>query len=236
MKIKAKLLMGIGLLFAMIVLLTALSTIYINKLSSDTKNILVANYSTLDYLRKMQIGLDNNLSDTENLALFKSNLLLQQKNITEVGEKELTDSLAKSFDELKQNLFDTQLIHKIRRNISDIMLLNMQAIRRKSNIAQKTADASLLWITLAGTICFLIAFVMFANLPGNVANPIKELTASIKQVAAENYSERVHFEKHNEFGELASSFNTMAEKLEEYKASSLDKLMIEKTRIETLIN
>ncbi|MGH2564686.1 MAG: PAS domain-containing sensor histidine kinase, partial [Ginsengibacter sp.] len=90
MKIKAKLLMGIGLLFAMIVLLTALSTIYINKLSSDTKNILVANYSTLDYLRKMQIGLDNNLSDTENLALFKSNLLLQQKNITEVGEKELT--------------------------------------------------------------------------------------------------------------------------------------------------
>ena len=236
MKIKAKLLAGIGLLFAMIVLLTALSTIYINKLSSDTKNILVANYSTLDYLRKMQIGLDNNLSDTENLSLFESNLLLQQKNITEVGEKGLTDSLTKSFNELKQNLSDTQLIHKIRRNISDIMLLNMQAIRRKSNIAQKTADASLLWITLAGAICFLIAFVMFANLPGNIANPIKELTASIKQVAAENYSERVHFEKHNEFGELASSFNTMAEKLEEYKASSLDKLMIEKTRIETLIN
>ena len=98
MKIKAKLLAGIGLLFAMIVLLTALSTIYINKLSSDTKNILVANYSTLDYLRKMQIGLDNNLSDTENLSLFESNLLLQQKNITEVGEKVLTDSLTKSFN------------------------------------------------------------------------------------------------------------------------------------------
>ncbi|NCA22869.1 MAG: PAS domain-containing protein, partial [Crocinitomicaceae bacterium] len=37
-------------------------------------------------------------------------------------------------------------------------------------------------------------------------------------------------------GELAKSFNTMAEKLEEYNSSNLAKLMMEKKRIETLIN
>jgi nitrogen fixation/metabolism regulation signal transduction histidine kinase len=92
------------------------------------------------------------------------------------------------------------------------------------------------WVTLVGTICFLIAFILLVNLPGNIANPVKELTGSIKQIAAQNYSQRVHFEKHNEFGELATAFNSMAQKLEEYKAGNLEKLMIEKRRIETLIN
>ena len=112
----------------------------------------------------------------------------------------------------------------------------MQAIQRKSNKAQSTAEESIFWISIAGTICFLIALTMLFNLPGNIANPIKELTTSIKEIAAQNYSQRLHFEKHNEFGELASAFNTMAEKLEEYKAGNLEKLMMEKKRIETLIN
>jgi len=67
-------------------------------------------------------------------------------------------------------------------------------------------------IALAGTFCFLIAFVLLVNLPGNIANPVKELTESIKEIAAQNYSKRVHFDKHNEFGDLANAFNTMAQK------------------------
>jgi PAS domain S-box-containing protein len=82
----------------------------------------------------------------------------------------------------------------------------------------------------------MIAFILLINLPGNIANPIQELTKSIRQIASEKYCERVHFEGHNEFGELAKSFNTMAKKLEEYNNSNLSKLMIEKKRIETLIN
>ena len=45
-----------------------------------------------------------------------------------------------------------------------------------------------------------------------------------------------NYETHDEFGNLAKSFNTMAEKLQEYSDSSLSKLMMEKKRIETLIN
>ena len=236
MKIKIKLLLGVGLLFAMIILLTLFSILFVNKLSGDTKNILVANYNTLDYSRKMEIALNNNINLPDNQKLFIENLQLQRKNVTEVGEQELTDSLALHYAGLQRNSSDSALLLRVREDINDIMLLNMQAIQRKSKIAEDSAETSRFWITLLGTICIIIALTMLFNLPGNIANPIKELTASIKQIATGNYSQRIHFAKQNEFGELAASFNTMAEKLEEYQASSLQKLMIEKKRIETLIN
>ncbi len=236
MKIKAKLFLGIGLLFAMIVLLTAIGSIYINKLSADTNNILTANYNSIDYSRQMLIALNQDGFNKSSITTFETNLKKQQNNITETGEQQLTDQLAANFNKLKNNPADTALLATVHDDVTDIMLLNMQAIERKSSVAKKTADTATLWIALAGTFCFLIAFVLLVNLPGNIANPVKELTESIKQIAAQNYSKRVHFDKHNEFGDLANAFNTMAQKLEEYKTSNLEKLMMEKKRIETLIN
>ncbi len=236
MKIKQKLQLGIGLLFAMILLLATMSIYYVHKLSSDTKNILVDNYNTLDYSRKMQMAIDNNILLSQNRQVFAENLALQQKNITETGEAELTASLATHFGLLQQNLSDTQQIASIRKDLSNIMLLNMQAIQRKNKIAGQTSDNSIFWISILGTICFIIAFTLLFNLPGNIANPVKELTRSIKEIAERNYGRRLHFDKKDEFGDLAASFNTMAEKLEEYQASSVQKLLIEKKRIETLIN
>ncbi len=231
MKIKQKLQLGMGLLFAMILLLASLSVFYIHRLSNDTKNILVANYITLDYSRKMQMALDNNIELPKNQQLFSENLALQQKNIAETGEAELTSSLATHFGLLQQNFNDSQLVKNIRRDISNIMLLNMQAIQRKNKVAETTSDNSIFWISIMGTICFIIAFTLLFNLPGNIANPIKELTDSIKEIAERNYSRRLHFNKKDEFGELAASFNTMAEKLEEYQASSVQKLLMEKKTI-----
>lgn len=112
----------------------------------------------------------------------------------------------------------------------------MEAIERKSSIADATADNAVLWVSVIGTSCFVIAFILLINLPGNIANPIRELTESIKEIANQNYQKRVHFEDHNEFGDLAESFNIMAKKLEEYSDSKLDKIIKRKKRIDTLIN
>ncbi len=236
MKIKSKLFLGVGLLFGMIVLLTALSTIFVTKLASDSKNILVANYNTIDYARQMQIALNENTADVKGFEKFADNLKKQQANITEVGEKELTDKLAADFKTLQRNNKDSAINNIIRTDLTDIMLLNMQAIQRKSAVAENTANNAKLWIAVVGALCFLIAFSLLLNLPGNIANPVKELTESIQAIAAQNYSQRVHFEKRNEFGDLANAFNTMAQKLEEYKNSNIEKLMMEKKRIDTLIN
>lgn len=225
------------MLFMMIIILSLVSAYSVFSIKKDTENILKANYNTLEYSRNMLSALDGISTDEDKaIAVFESNLKKQFVNITEVGEDKVTSNLSASFVLLKKNRNDNSIKAQIRQDIFEIMKLNMNAIKQKSDVAKTTAETANLWIACVGTFCFLIAFNLLINLPNNIANPIKELTASIKEIANRNYSERVHFYNHNEFGDLAKSFNTMAQKLEEYSNSSLHKLTFEKKRLETLIN
>lgn len=235
MKIKTKLTLGVGLLFLLIVLLVALGVRQVHVLSNDTKNILVANYNSLDYSRNMLKELDKIENENQSFQHLDSFLKLQTRNITEIGEKELTKNLIEDVAIYEKNK-SKENTNEIRKDLNDIMKLNMDAIHLKSIVASKTAHSAILWISITGAACFIIAFTLLINLPSNIANPIKDLTESIRQIAAKNYHQRVYFEDHNEFGDLAKSFNTMAEKLQEYNDSNLATLMMEKRRVETLIN
>lgn len=234
MKVKTKLTLGVGLLFLLIIILSIVGAVNIIALKNDTDNILTTNYYSLQYCRNMLAELEQ--GPEANIPKFETNLNNQQKNITEIGEAELTQEVRNNFEIYKNAIGDPITSVSIRKGLFQIMDMNMQSIQRKSEVAKITADKAVLWIAISGMLCFLIAFLLLVKLPSNIANPIRELTESIKQIAAKNYSERVNFESHSEFGQLARSFNTMAEKLEEYNNSNLAKLMMEKKRIETLIN
>ena len=237
MRIKTKLNLGVGLLFLMIIILSLVSAFYIFSIKKDTENILKANYNTLEYSRNMLLSLDEISTDADHAIItFKKNLQNQTQNITESGEKKVTDNLKENFTLLEKNTADEAVKTQIRRDIFAIMKLNLDAIKQKSDVAKRTAETANFSIAIVGTLCFLIAFNLLVNLPNNIASPIKELTLSIKEIANKNYSERVHFTNHNEYGDLAKSFNTMAQKLQEYNNSNLYKLFFEKKRLETLIN
>ncbi|OXA85653.1 sensor histidine kinase [Flavobacterium hercynium] len=237
MRIKTKLNLGVGLLFLMIIILSLVSAYSVFLIKEDTENILKANYNTLEYSRNMILSLDEiKISTDHKKHIFKENLDKQSLNVTEPGEKEATANLKRNFALLEKNNFNEAIKAKIRQDIFAIMKLNLDAIKQKSDIAKKTAETANFSIAIVGTLCFLIAFNLLINLPNNIANPIKELTLSIKEIANKNYSERVHFTNHNEYGDLAKSFNTMAQKLQEYNNSNLYKLFFEKKRLETLIN
>ncbi|KFF07804.1 ATP-binding protein [Chryseobacterium luteum] len=236
MKLKTKLTLGVGLLFLLIVLLSVIGSVYINKLKSETEKILTANYNSLEFSKNMLLALDKISTDSA-IAVndFQKNNKLQEKNLTESGEKEATQSLNLHFNSyLKQASPEKEKL--IREDLAKIMSLNMKGIERKSDIAVVTAGNATFWIVSLGTVCFLIAFILLFNLPQAIAEPINQLTFSIRQIAAKNYNERVHFKGGEEFSSLADSFNTMAEKLQEYESSSLSKQLMDKKRIETLVN
>ncbi|REC47322.1 ATP-binding protein [Chryseobacterium pennipullorum] len=236
MKLKTKLTLGVGLLFLLIVLLSVIGSVYINKLKSDTEKILTANYNSLEFSKNMLLALDNISTDSAvAIADFRKNNRLQEKNLTEFGEKEATQNLNLHFSSyLKERTSDKEKL--IREDLARIMSLNMKGIERKSDIAIITAENATFWIVSLGTVCFLIAFILLFNLPQTIAEPIDQLTFSIRQIADKNYNERVHFKGSEEFSGLAESFNIMAEKLQEYESSTLSKQLMDKKRIETLVN
>jgi len=234
-KLKTKIALGGIFLFALLILVGAVSFFYLNRLSEESKAIIKANYETLNYSREMLNELDSLQKNKNDLERFEKNLQLQESNITEPGEKELTTSLRKNFNILKEGTNDSlQLL--IRKDISKIMQINLQAIDKKNQAAQKSAEKAKTIITIILTVCILVGFTFIFNFPSLVASPIAKLTEAIKAIANKKYGERIHMDRKDEFGDLANAFNTMAERLDEYEHSNLSKILFEKRRAEAVIN
>jgi hypothetical protein len=100
-KLKTKVALGGVFLFALLILVGAVSFYYFNRLSDESKAIVKANYETLNYSREMLNELDSFSKNTDGLETFEKKLQLQENNITEPGEKEITASLRKNFNVLK---------------------------------------------------------------------------------------------------------------------------------------
>lgn len=236
MRLKTKLSLGLIFLFVVIVLFGVLGLFYINRLSEDGRLVLQNNHESLVYCNRMMQALEDLQTDKNALNTFRENLKKQQANITEVGEKEATDELTRNFNELLTNPSDASNYADIRRSITKIQELNEMAILRKNAIAQKTAERAKDILTILFTVLTLVAFTFIFNLPGIISDPIASLSEGIRAIAAKNYKKRMYLRQGDEFGELADSFNTMAEKLDEYENSNLAKIKFEKSRIETIIN
>ena len=235
-KLKTKVALGGLFFFALLITVTVVSFFYFNKISLDAKNIVRDNYETLNYSREMLRVLDSLGDSGSAFDVFEKNLRLQEDNITEPGERELTESLRQNFNRLKEKGQADSLAFSIRSNINDIMKVNLKAIDTKNQAAQAAADKAKTIVTICITICLLLGFTFLFNFPSLVASPVAKLTEGIKAVANKNYSERIHLNRKDEFGELAEAFNTMAERLNEYEHSNLAKILFEKQRAEAVIN
>lgn len=237
-KLKTKVALGGIFLFALLILVGGVSFYYLNRLSEDTKRIVKDNYETLNYTRDMLRELDEVKGKDKDAALnnFENNLRSQEKNITEPGEKESTASLRQHFEALKSGHQADSLPALMRKDIVRIMEVNLQAIDKKNQTAQASAQGAKTIITIILTICFLISITFLYNFPSLVASPVASLTEGIRAIANKNYGQRLHLNRKDEFGELANAFNSMAEKLDQYEHSNLSKILFEKQRAETVIN
>lgn len=236
MNIKSKLTGGLVFLFVLILLFGILSIYYINRLSNDANVILKNNHESLVYCNQMLRALNRIGADSTQRQLFDRYLMKQEENITEAGEEQSTLRLRKAFDLFLEQPADTARIEVMREAIYDIETLNQTAILRKNKIAMDTAEGAKIWLSLIFTTLALIALSFVVNFPDVISKPIRVLSEGIKEIANKNYDKRIHLQQQDEFGMLASTFNSMAEKLHEYEHSNLARISFEKKRIETIIN
>ncbi|QHV94411.1 sensor histidine kinase [Spirosoma endbachense] len=235
MTIKSKLSLGLAFMFAIILGLGGLGVYYLNELANDSQAILKDNYISLQYVSDMQKALLVRTSDPDAFQQFDENLHKQEANVTEEGEQEITAALRRDFNRLKAIPTDTAATKRLQSNLLQLDDINRQAMFRKNGTAEKTATDALLLLAVVGTFCFLIVLSFVVNFPSYIARPVRELTRGIREITSRNFEERLHFRSSDEFGELARSFNSMAQKLDEYEHSNLAKLLFEKKRIDTLI-
>jgi NtrC-family two-component system sensor histidine kinase KinB len=237
MRIKTKVTLGVVFLFTVIILIGAVGLYYVTRLSEDSQNILKDNYESLEYTKRIIKNCDSLFVDSA--IAFQSierNVELQEQNITEPGEQQATGELRQAFEKVKNTMISPENVRAIRKACFDIQEVNMNAIVRKNRATHQTASNASTYVIIIVTIFSLITFTFTVNFPGYVANPIMQLTHSIKSIAEKKYEERLHFDRKDEFEELAEAFNQMAEKLDEYEHSNLAGILFEKKRIETIIN
>lgn len=252
-RIKTKLWLGLGFLIVMILVTGLIGSYYLYKTSKAAEQIIQDNYESIVYTNEMVAELDRLQRDMiggspgNELAQpfaedFNKLLKKQEANLTEIGERQVTERLRLDFQRLGASLSGVgtaemnRQIAGVRAVIHQLVDLNMQAILRKNEAAKATARQAIMYVGLVGVLCFLASFAFAVNFPGYIANPIRELTGSIQEIANKNYSKRLRFRSNDEFGELAESFNKMAARLDEYEHSNLARITFEKRRIETIIS
>lgn len=241
MTIKTKLRLGFGFLFLVVISFGGISLYHINEISSRSTVILKDNYKSLVYINEMRKALDkeNGEINNNNKQQFNAALKLEEANITETGEQNYVTELRKAFS-LASRPNNTlaeknTAIAQIRLQLRNIDELNMDAIVKKNESAQKATENATIYLSVTAAVTFLILFSFIVNFPGFIANPLRELLAGIKEISRQNYKQKLTFKGNDEFSELALAFNRMALALRNWDNSNVAQLISEKQRIETII-
>ena len=120
--------------------------------------------------------------------------------------------------------------------LSVVNLQILTATEPDSPAAMPGLERALLWISVTGAICILASIVLLVWLPRSINKPIQELTRGILEIANHNYEKRLDMSGHEEFRQVADSFNSMAERLTEYRASTLNDILSAKKFLEAVVN
>jgi PAS domain S-box-containing protein len=270
MKIKTKMVSGIGFLFAEFLIVSICSLYFIFRISQQNNLITKDNNLSIGYAENMLKSIDRindikassvfnphyllNESEFSGLLMeFEKNLIREENNITETGERELARSVWDNFEKFKKLLSDPVAIsikdkpgfyyanllptvNEIKFALFAISDVNMNAIIRKNVKANNTANHSYLVLSIVATICCLVFFTFIFSFPKYIAEPIEILTKSVKEIAKGNFEARVHFKTDDEFGQISEPFNDIATKLEEYEKIEIGQLLNRKELAESIIN
>jgi hypothetical protein len=269
MKIKTKLVLAFVFLLVEFLFVSLFSLYFIFKISQQNNLITKDNNLSISYSENMLKSLDkindfNSSSifnphfvpDRKELSLFltdfEKNLVNEENNITETGEKELARSVRENFEKFKSLMSDSvrssvedksgyyytillPVVNKMKFALFAISDINMNAIVRKNQTANDTAAHSYIVLSVIASIFFLVFFAFIFGFPKYIADPIEILAKNINEIANKNFKARMAFNTNDEFGQISKAFNDIAVSLEQYNRFETDILIERKELAESII-
>ncbi len=225
-----------------------------NYLSIESAKHLIDNLDKIDNSRALLLS---NVESEKNFASgeydsgkdnFIKYLMICESNITEKGEKDLLVLLRKDYEEYIQltnsassqdvSFYLSVLLPKyksVKTYCFELLNLNEKAMLRKNENSRNISKSTEIYMIIIAGVSVLIVLIALVRIPGNVINPILEMTKKVEAIANKKYTERLEVRSRNELGVLAASFNKMAEKLSEYEQTNIEKLIAEKKRTEAIV-
>lgn len=247
--IKTKVLLGFLLIFIEFLIIGIVSVYFFSSINVRTGQMIKDNYRSVQYSENMIKAIDEihltvtsyflnktyNFDQNSLISSYKNfegNLHQQNINITETGEKELSQSINQKYFRYKALIsninIDTiknrsdfyfmhvlPLVNEIKTNIFSVSNLNMQAIMQKNDNLNESVSRIYKNLILIFTICCLITYVLIFNFPNNIVKPIVKITEKIEEIAETNYKTQINFSSLNEVTQLSEAFEFLIEKLGE---------------------
>jgi len=269
MKIKTKLTLAFVFLLVEFLFVSLFSLYFILKISRQNNLITKDNNLSISYSENMLKSIDkindfNSSSifnphfvpDKKELSLFltnfEKNLVNEENNITETGEKELARSVRENFEKLKSLMSDSvrssvedksgyyytillPVVSEIKFALFAISDVNMNAIVRKNLTANNTAGHSYIILSVIASIFFLVFFVFIFGFSKYITDPIEILAKNADEITNKNFGVRTTFNTNDEFGQISKAFNEIAARLEEYNRFEADTLLERKELAESVI-
>ena len=175
-------------------------------------------------------------------AALEAELRAQEANITERGEAEATRELRARWTAYPQALaevlaaqpharagayFDrfVPVARQLQRAAREILSINQDAMQRKSDQAhreaERTTEIVVALIAAAVAAGLLLSFSLMARL----LRPLAALSQTVRRIGEGDLDARAPTGGKDEIAALGAEFNTMAERLRQYRSSSLGELL-----------
>ncbi|HET8723638.1 MAG TPA: ATP-binding protein [Anaeromyxobacteraceae bacterium] len=253
MSLRRRLVLAQVPLAAALLVVGAVSVRTVSSLGEGAERILKDNYRSLLAAQRMGDAIDgldreallrglSQPSVEPSAALqerFESELRVQEGNLTEAGEAEATARLRAAWDAyrgatgaapgaadlpgLVAGLQRRSLA--VRGAIDEVLAINQDAMVRKSNEARRSAER-LLQLMLAATAAALALGVLVSVvLTSRIVKPLSGLSLAVRRFGEGDLESRARVAGRDEIAALAAEFNTMADRLEQYRKSSLGDLI-----------
>jgi len=240
-------------MLAIALFLGAFALTEVRRLGGAINETLYRNYVSIEAAQHMQAAMwalqlaarDRTLAAVmpSARAEFLHWIDVEQNDITENGEAELARDIETRGRRLMAELADTNLsspphdaeFAALRQRLNRLVAINRDAMFRADSRSVRMGDRLSYEFAAGLVILLLLGVVLSWTLAAAISRPLSELTDSLRSFSLRGPSLRLGQQPLAELQAVASEFNQMAERLEQFEKLNVDRLIYEKRKTEAII-
>ena len=238
MTLKTKITAGFLALLLLLLALGAYAFFTVQRLESSSRDILKANFYSVELGQQMLQALDDLQTQPDAapaLSRFQRDLTREAGNITEPGEQQVVDSLTATFAAYRRQP-EAASLNLLRGQTHRMIRLNTAALTGKNERANLAATQAGRYMLAFTTLSVLIALMFVLSVPEAAVAPLRKLTQSLEHATNQNFNATIPIESDDEFGRVGRAFNRMLVQLQDFRSSTTADLVTERNRARSIVN